>query len=91
MGAIFHQAISTERASKDRLDRTYHQVANNDLEDLGPQTGPACKQLLENADQDMAQRGADESTVRSHLRDSRSEVVAMLVPVLCNPRCKEFL
>jgi len=46
---------------------TYNQIANENLKDLCLQARAARKQLLEDADQDMAQRRADESSVRSHL------------------------
>lgn len=39
----------------------------------------------------MSQRRTDKGSVRRHLRHSRGEVVAMLIAILCNPRCEQFL
>ena len=39
----------------------------------------------------MTERRADEGSVRGHLGHSSSEVVAVLVAVLCNPRGEQFL
>lgn len=63
----------------------YDQVAGEDLQDLGLETGPASKGFLQNVDEDVAERSADKSTVKSHLGDTRGEVVAILVAVLCDP------
>jgi hypothetical protein len=39
----------------------------------------------------MTHRGADESSIGSHFRHSRAEVVAMLASVMRKPRCNDFL
>ena len=39
----------------------------------------------------MAERRTDKSSVYSHLGHSSSEVVTVLVAVLCDPRGKQFL
>jgi len=39
----------------------------------------------------MAKRGGDERAINGHLWDARSEVVAVLVLVMGNPGCEEFL
>lgn len=39
----------------------------------------------------MAQRRANKSSVHGHLGHARSEVVAVFVLVMRDPRCKEFL
>lgn len=39
----------------------------------------------------MTHRGADESSIGSHFRHSRAEVVAMLASVVRKPRCNDFL
>ena len=69
------------------IDRgyAYDQVAGEDLQDLGLETGPASKGFLQNVDEDVAERSADKGTIESHLGDTRSKVVAILVAVLCDP------
>jgi hypothetical protein len=89
IGAIFHQFISI--VGGPMAARTYDQVAGNNLKNLSPQTGAARKQLLKNADQDVAHRCADESPICSHLWDARSKVVAILIAILCNPRREQLL
>ena len=39
----------------------------------------------------MAEGSADKGAVESHLGDTRGEVVAILVAVLCDPRSEDFL
>lgn len=70
---------------------THHQVGHNDLQDLGLQACPACKELLQDGDHDMSQRRADKGTVDCHLGHAAREVVAMLITVLRNPRGQELL
>lgn len=70
---------------------TYNQIADENLHNLGLEAGAAGEHALQDVDQDMAKGGADESTVDSHLGDARGEVMAMLVPVLCDPRGEELL
>ena len=71
--------------------RTYDQIAEDDLQDLGLQTGAARKQLLEDLDHEMTKRCADESTICSHLGDPRVDIVAMLALVPGDVRCDDFL
>jgi hypothetical protein len=70
---------------------TYHQIANYNLQYLGLQTSTASKDLLENADQYVAQRRAHKGSIRSHLRHAGCEIMAILIAVLGNPRCKQLL
>lgn len=70
---------------------TYHQVADHDLDDLGPETNATLEELLEEPDEKVAQGSADQGTIRGHLGHARGEVVAMFVAVLGQPRCEEFL
>ena len=72
-------------------DSTYDQIAEDDLEDLGCQAGPSCKQSLKNVDQDVAEGGADEQAVRGHLWYSRGEVMAVLVAIFGDPGREQFL
>jgi hypothetical protein len=71
--------------------KTYNQIAEQDLKDLGLQTGPPRKDLLKNANENVAQGGADEHSVKRHLRHARAEVVAMLADIVGEPRRDEFL
>lgn len=64
---------------------TYDQVAKKDLEDLGLQACPPREDALEDANQNVAHRRRDEGAKGSHLGYTRGEVVAILIPVLCNP------
>lgn len=73
------------------MGNTYDQVADEDLEDLGLETGATSEDLLENADEDMAQRGGNEHAVERHLRDARAEVVAVLADIVSEPRSEKFL
>lgn len=70
---------------------TYDQVAKKDLEDLGLQACPTCKYALEDANQNVAHGRRDKGAKGSHLRYTRREVMAILIPVLCNPRGEKFL
>lgn len=70
---------------------TYDQVADEDLKDLSLEAGATTEDLLQDANEDVAQRRADERAVEGHLGHSRREVVAMLAPVVGNPRGEEFL
>lgn len=71
--------------------RTYNQVANQNLEDLGLEAGAAGKDLLKNADQNVAERRADEHAVERHLGNAGAEVVAMLSDIMGDPRGEQFL
>lgn len=70
---------------------TYEQIAEHDLKDLRLQTRTAGEDLLENANQDMAQWCTDESSICCHLGHSGSEVAPTLCDVLRDPRGEEFL
>jgi hypothetical protein len=73
------------------LDGSNNQVADDDLHDLGAQAGAALEEELQQPDEEVAQRRADEGTVGGHLGDTGRKVVAMLVAVLGHPRSKELL
>ena len=64
---------------------TYHQVAGDDLKDLGLETCSAGKDPLEDADKSMAHRGADEGAINGHLGYSGAEVMAILAEVVSQP------
>ena len=64
---------------------TYNQIADENLQNLGLQALAALEDLLEQADEDVAQGRADERAVEGHLRDTRGEVVAALAPVMRDP------
>ena len=70
---------------------TYDQVRYDDLHDLGLQARPASEYPLEERDHDVAERCTDKCAVDCHFGHAAREVVAVLVAVLCNPRCKELL
>jgi hypothetical protein len=89
IGAILYHLLA--QIEIQGMIETYNQVADENLEDFGPQAGSAGKQLLEDVDQDVTQWCADESSICSHLRDSGREVMAILIAILCNPRCEQFL
>lgn len=74
-----------------RGKKAYKQVACQDLEDFGTQTSAASEDLLKQVDQEMTHRSADKSSISSHFRHSRAEVVAMLASVVRKPRCDDFL
>lgn len=71
--------------------KTYNQIADQDLQDLSLQAGPASEDLLENADEEMAERRSDKHAVKDHLRHAGAEVMAMLADVVGNPRGKQLL
>lgn len=70
---------------------TYDQIADENLQDLSLQTGATSEDLLENADEDVTQRGGNEHAVQRHLGDARAEVVAVLADIVGEPRGEEFL
>ena len=61
---------------------TYNEVADDNLHNLGLQTGTATEGQLQQPDKKMAQRGADKGAIGGHLGHTRGEVVAMLVTIL---------
>lgn len=70
---------------------TYKQVAHDDLHHLGPETGAAAEELLKEPDEEVAEGSADKRSIGGHLWDTRGEVVAMLIAILCEPGCDELL
>lgn len=70
---------------------TYHQIADENLHNLGLEALAPLEDLLQKADQDMAKGRADDGAVQGHLWHARSEIVARLAPVVGDPRCKELL
>lgn len=70
---------------------THNQVAEEDLQDLGLEALAALEDLLQQADEDVAEGRADEGAVDGHLGHARGEVVARLAPVVGNPRGEELL
>jgi hypothetical protein len=71
--------------------RTHNEIADENLHDLGLETLAAAEHLLQDANEDVAERRADEGTVDGHLGDTRGEVVAVLAPVVGDPRGEELL
>lgn len=69
----------------------YDQVAEENLQDLGLDAGAALEQLLQDADEDVAERGGDQGAVDGHLGHARGEVVAALAAVVGDPRGQELL
>ena len=76
---------------KKKSGDTYNQVADDNLENLGPQAGAPAEGLLQKPNQEVAQGGADEGAICRHLGDSRGEIVAVLVAILGEPRGHELL
>lgn len=72
-------------------EKTYDQVADEDLENLCAQACAALEDLLQQIYKQRAERRADEGTVCGHLRHARREVVTILIAVLGKKRCDEFL
>ena len=70
---------------------TYDKVANENLHDLGLQARAVAESLLQQEDQEVAHGSANKSAIRRHLGNPGREVVAMLVPVLGEPRGQQFL
>lgn len=70
---------------------TYHQVGDENLQNLGLQARSAGEQLLEDGDQDVSERRSDEGAVNSHLGHARGNVVAVLGAVVRDPGREDFL
>jgi hypothetical protein len=64
---------------------TYNQIANEDLENLGLQTRTTGEDLLQDANEDVAEGRGDEHSVQRHLGDARAEVVAVLADIVGDP------
>ena len=93
-----NRGISTRFIHPDRTangrygyESAYEKVANEDLQDLGLQTRAAGKDLLQDADEEMAQRGGDEHAVQGHLGHAMAEIVAVLADIVGDPGREEFL
>ena len=71
--------------------RAHNQIANENLENLGLEARPAAEDFLQQSDEDVAERSADEGAVNGHLGDAGSEVIARLAPVVGNPRREKLL
>jgi len=70
---------------------THEKIAEDDLQDLGLQTGTTGKDLLHNADEEVSQWSRDEHAVKRHLGYPMAEVVAFFANILRDPRREEFL
>lgn len=70
---------------------TYDEVADKDLHDLCRNACLASEKPLKEIDQDMTHGRTDERTVQGHLGNSRSEVIAIFVSVLSDPRSQQLL
>lgn len=69
----------------------YHKVRDEDLRNLRFERCAVAEQPLENSNQGMAERSADQGAISHHLRDARGEVVAMLAAVMSEPGGQDFL
>jgi len=90
MGAIW-AGVSWDGQRQRGGEEAYNQVADENLQNLGPQTGAVLERLLQGPDEAVAERGADEGAVRRHLGHARRKVVAVLVAVLGQPRGDQLL
>ena len=80
------QPYSAPKALSLWMARPYHQIANENLQDLRRQTRPPRKHPLQYTDQEVAQWRADESAVHCHLGHSRVDVMAGWTNIFCDPR-----
>lgn len=88
MGAICNQLrLARDACVGLRSSRfaTHDQIAEDNLQDLSLQAGPSLEQLLEDVDEEMAKRSADERAVNRHLGHTGREVSAVLAPVVGDP------
>ncbi len=65
--------------------RTYHKIADKYLENLCFQTCSSRKQPLQDIDQEMPQRCANEGPIDSHFGHPRADVVTVLANILRDP------
>lgn len=65
--------------------KSYDQIADEDLKNLGSQTGPAFEEFLQDGDQDVTQWSADEGAVEGHLGYARAQVVAVFTAIVGDP------
>ena len=92
MGAIYVEEMLVVDSQGGRHgEGTDDEVADEDLQDLGAQTGAALEGLLQSPYQDVAERSADKGTVGGHLGNARGEVVAVLVAVFGEKGSDELL
>lgn len=70
---------------------THEKIAEDDLQDLGLQTGTTGEDLLHNADEEVSQRSRNKHAVKGHLRHPMAEVVAFFANILRDPGREEFL
>jgi len=85
------QRKKEQAARGGRGSGTYDEVAGEDLEQLSLEAGAAGEDALEDADQHVAERRADQRAVDGHLGHARREVVPVLVAVLRDPRRQDLL
>lgn len=64
----------------------YNQVADEDLQNLSLETLASSEDFLQQTDENVAERGADEGAVQGHLGHTRGEVVAVLAAIMGDPR-----
>lgn len=69
----------------------YNQVADDNLQDLGLGARAPSEDLLQDANEQMAQRSADKHSVEGHLGHAGAEVVAVLADIMRNPRGEQLL
>jgi hypothetical protein len=69
----------------------HQKIANENLKNLRLQALAPLEDLLQQADEDVAQGCANKGTVQRHLGDARGEVVAALAPVVRDPRREKLL
>jgi hypothetical protein len=70
---------------------THDKIADENLQDLGAQALAAGERLLQQANQNMAQRRADEGAVDGHLGHAPRQVVAVWAAVVRQPRRQHLL
>ena len=74
--------ISCCQGGSSRAEITYDQVADQNLHNLGFQACPSLEDFLQQPDEDVTYRRANQGTIGSHFRNARGEVVAMLIAIL---------
>ena len=84
-----HRGNAEERERE--IAFTHDQVRHDNLQYLCFEAGPACEDLLEEGDHDVAERSADKGTIYCHLGDATGKVVPVLVAVFCDPRGEKLL
>jgi hypothetical protein len=78
-------------AHRDSNSSTYQEIANKDLHNLRLQALAALEDLLEEANEDVAEGRADDGAIEGHLGNTRGEVMAALAPVVRDPRREKLL